>query len=259
METSRVVSWLLDRPLALFGVTLLLLWAATGTGVWFRIRRRPLASDEREEFDLVRTAMLTLLGLLVGFAISMAVSRYDLRKTYEEAEANAIGTEFVRLDLMPEASAARARALLRTYVKERVEFYSNPGPGREPKSDAETARTQAALWSSVLAEAKANPTPVMALAVAGMNDVLNSQGYTLAAWRNRLPIEVWTLLILVAAVCSFLIGFGAERLSPATQAILPLTVALAFVLIADVEGPRNGLVRVHPINLIDAAEAIRDK
>ena len=259
METSRVVSWLLDRPLALFGVTLLLLWAATGTGVWFRIRRRPLASDEREEFDLVRTAMLTLLGLLVGFAISMAVSRYDLRKTYEEAEANAIGTEFARLDLLPPESAAKARTLLRTYANERVAFYSDPRPSREVKNRAETVRIQAALWSSVLTEAKANPTPLMALAVAGMNDVLNSEGYTLSAWRNRLPIEVWTLLVLVAAVCSFLIGFGAEKLSPMTLAILPSTVALAFVLIADVEGPRNGLVRVQPINLIDAAEAIRDQ
>ena len=160
---------------------------------------------------------------------------------------------------MPEGSAAGARALLRTYAKERVEFYSGPGPGREFSRSAETARTQAALWSSVLTEAKASPTPLMALVIAGMNDVLNSQGYTLAAWRNRLPIEVWTLLILVAAVCSFLIGFGAETLSPATQSILPLTVALAFVLIADVEGPRNGLVRVQPVNLIEAAEAIRDK
>jgi hypothetical protein len=88
---------------------------------------------------------------------------------------------------------------------------------------------------------------------------LNSQGYTLSAWRNRLPIEVWTLLILVAAVCSFLIGFGAERLSPGGAGDPAVDRCAAFVLIADVEGPRNGLVRVQPVNLIDAAEAIRDK
>jgi hypothetical protein len=91
-----------------------------------------------------------------------------------------------------------------------------------------------------------------------MSDVINSQGYTLAAWRDRLLIEVWTLLFLVAATCNFLIGFGAERLSPATQAILPMTAALAFILIADVEGPRNGLVQVQPVNLRDAAEAMRE-
>jgi hypothetical protein len=200
--------------------------------------------------------MLTLLGLLVGFAISMAVGRYDQRKVYEEAEANAIGTEYPRLDLLPPESAA-ARALLRTYANDRVAFYSDPD--RLLTNDTETAQTQAALWASILPEATAHPTQITALVVSGMNDVINSQGYTLAAWRDRLPIEVWALLFLVAGTSNFLIGFGAERLSPATQAILPLTAALAFVLIADVEGPRNGLVQVQPVNLRDQAEAMREK
>ncbi len=79
-----------------------------------------------------------------------------------------------------------------------------------------------------------------------MNDVLNAYGYTVAAWRNRLPVEVWLLLIAVGAGCNFLIGFGAEKLSSATHAILPITASLAILLIADVEGPSNGFVRVHP-------------
>jgi hypothetical protein len=249
------VLWLFDHPLELFGATLVLLWGAAQAGVWAGVRR-PLTSKNRAEFDLVRSAMLTLLGLLVAFAISMAVARYDQRKAYEEAEANAIGTEYLRLDHLPQESAAAARALLRTYANERIAFYSDPD--RPLSNDAETARTQAALWASVLPEAKAHPTQITALVVAGMNDVINSQGYALAAWRDRLPMEVWALLILVAAACNLLIGFGADRLSPATQAILPLTAALAFVLIADVEGPRNGLVQVDPINLRDAAEAMRE-
>ena len=81
----------------------------------------------------------------------------------------------------------------------------------------------------------------------------------LAAWRNRLPVEVWMLLILTAAGCNFLVGFGAERLSPATHAIFPVTAALAFLLIADVEGPRNGFVQVEPVNLDDVASAMREK
>jgi len=90
-----------------------------------------------------------------------------------------------------------------------------------------------------------------------MNDVLNSYGYTVAAWRNRLPVEVWLMLVLVAGSCNFLIGFGAERLSSATHAILPLTASLAILLIADVEGPHNGFVRVLPVNMIDAGAAMR--
>ena len=253
------MSWLVDHPLELFAVTLLLLWGAAQAGVLARRHAHRLSSAERAEFDLVRGAMLTLLGLLVAFAISMAVARYDLRKTYEEAEANAIGTEYLRLDLLPPESAVAARAHLRTYGAERIEYYLDHDPDRERRTDPETARTQAALWAAVLPEARVNPTQITALVVAGMNDVINSQGYTLAAWRDRLPIEVWTLLVLVAIVCNFLIGFGAERLSWATQTILPLTVALAFVLIADVEGPRSGLVQVQPVNIRDAAEAMREK
>jgi len=249
--------WLVDHPLAFFATTFIVLSASAQVGVWARIHGHRLTAAERSEFDLVRNAMFTLLGLLIGFAISMAVSRYDLRKSDEEAEANAIGTEYLRLDLLPPESAKAARALLRTYADQRMTFYLDLDPERQARNDAETARTQTALWAAIAPDAKAAPTPTAALVAAGMNDVLNSQGYTLAAWRNRLPVEVWMLIMLVAAACNFLIGYGAEKLSPATRNVLPLTAALAILLIADVEGPRNGLVRVEAVNLKDAAAAMR--
>jgi hypothetical protein len=69
-----------------------------------------LEEDIREDFGVIQTATLTLLGLIIGFTFSMAVGRYEQRKNYEEAEANAIGTEYVRADLLPGADAARVRA-----------------------------------------------------------------------------------------------------------------------------------------------------
>ena len=251
--------WLVDRPLLFFVVTLTLFLGCTRIGVLARLHGHKLTPAERAEFDLVRNAMFTLLGLLIGFAIAMAVSRYDLRKSLEESEANAIGTEYLRLDLMPADSASGARALLRTYVDERIAFYALMNPDELAKNGADTANTMNALWAAIAPATKASQTAVTALVAAGMNDVLNSYGYTVAAWRNRLPPEVWMLLILVAASCNFLIGFGAERLSAATHAILPLTASLAILLIADVEGPHNGFVRVHPVNLIDAAASIRER
>jgi len=248
--------WLVDHPLIFFATTVVVLWGSTEVGVLVRIHGPKLSSAERAEFDLVRNAMFTLFGLMVGFAISMAVTRYDLRKHYEEEEANAIGTEYLRLDFLPPEAAAAARALLRTYAGERIVFYNAPDPERQRANLAETAATQKALWNAVTPESGARPTPVAALVASGMNDVLNSQGYTLATWRNRLPVEVWILLVVVAAACNLLIGFGAGRLSPATHGVLPLTAALAFFLISDVEGPDNGLVRVHATNLEDAARAM---
>lgn len=248
--------WLVDHPILFFVLALGLLWSAAEVGVLARFRVHKLTSAERAEFDLVRGAMFTLFGLMVGFAITMAVTRYDIRVTDEEAEANAIGTEYLRLDFLTPEGGAAARSLLKTYARERVVFYTDPDPERRRANDVETAATQNALWSAIAPEVGARPTQVAALVASGMNDVLNSQGYTLAAWRNRLPVEVWMLLIVVAAVCNFLIGFGAERLSPATHAVLPLTAALAFLLIADVEGPHNGLVQVHAPNLEDVARTL---
>ncbi len=251
--------WLVDHPLLFFAATLTLFLGSTRIGVAARLHGHKLTPAERAEFDLVRNAMFTLLGLLIGFAIAMAVTRYDLRKSLEESEANAIGTEYLRLDLMPADPASAARALMRTYVDERIAFYALIHPADMAQNAAGTAETMNALWAAIAPSTRAAPTAVSALVAAGMNDVLNSYGYTVAAWRNRLPPEVWMLLILIAASCNFLIGFGAERLSAATHAILPLTASLAILMIADVEGPHNGFVRVHPVNLIDAAASIRER
>ena len=251
--------WLVDRPLLFFTATLILFIVSTTAGVLARLHGHKLTSAERAEFDLVRNAMMTLFGLLIGFAIAMAVSRYDLRKSMEESEANAIGTEYLRLDLIPAEAASRARALMRTYVDQRIAYYAILDPDELAKNAADTAGAMKALWAAIAPEAKASQTAVTALVAKGMNDVLDSYGYTVAAWRNRLPVEVWMLIIVVAACCNFLIGFGAERLASATHAILPLTASLAILLIADVEGPQAGFVRVHPVNLIDAAASIRER
>src|SRR4029078_12055312 len=83
-----------------------------------------LADDTQTDFSIVEGATLTLLGLIIGFSFSMAVSRYDQRKAYEEEEANAIGTEFSRVDLLPAADGAKVRALLIRYADQRTLFYT---------------------------------------------------------------------------------------------------------------------------------------
>ena len=97
------------------------------TGDLVRKSVRPLTEEaEREDFSTVLTAALTLLTLILAFSFSMAITRYDQRKNYEEAEANAIGTEYVRTDLLLAADAAKVRELLRQYLDQRVLFYTNP-------------------------------------------------------------------------------------------------------------------------------------
>ena len=105
----------------------------------------------------------------------MAVNRYDQRKNYEEAEANAIGAEYARAGLLPAADdATRVRDLLRSYVDQRVLFHTTQDARRLEQINARTAELQTDLWSAVQARAAAQPTPTLALTVSGMNDVLNS-------------------------------------------------------------------------------------
>ena len=93
-------------------LSLLVLWLSVQVGAFIR-KRRPLPEDERDDFALVVNASLTLLALIIGFTFSMAVSRYVQRKNYEEEEANAIGTEYVRAELLPPSDGARVQELLK--------------------------------------------------------------------------------------------------------------------------------------------------
>ena len=160
-------------------------------GVWCAKRRRLVEGEAREDFGVIQAATLTLLALIIGFTFSMALNRYDQRKNYEEEEANAIGTEYARAGLLPAADAAKVRALLLAYLDQRIAFYDTRDGQELSRINARTAKLQAELWSAVQVPASAQPNAVVALAVEGINDVLNSQGYTQAAWRNRIPAAGW--------------------------------------------------------------------
>ena len=248
---------MLVRPMVFFLPTILCLWLATQLGVYLR-RRRPLKDNERDDFGVIQAATLTLLALIIGFSFSMAISRYDLRKTYEEAEANAIGTEWVRAGLLPAPDAAKVRSQLRRYTDLRIAFYRTRDEQELQQINNDTSNLQNEMWAAVQTPALSQPTPVMALAVSGMNDVLNSQGYTQAAWWNRIPTSAWGLLIITAICCHVLVGYGArgEKMSASLLIVLPLVISISFLLIADIDAPRRGLIRVKPQNLVALADSL---
>jgi hypothetical protein len=92
----------------------------------------------------------------------------------------------------------------------------------------------------------------------GMNDVLNSRGYTQAAWLNRIPNAAWGLMAAIAIFCNLLIGYGARRGGAKTMLllVLPIVIAISFTLIADIDSPRGGVVRVNAENLTSLARSL---
>jgi hypothetical protein len=246
-------------PSFVFVLSLLVLWLAARTGALFFRNLRQLEESDREDFKLIQGATLTLLALLLGFSFSMAITRYDQRKNYEEAEANAIGTEYLRADLLPVDEAAKVRELLKDYLDERILFYRTRDAGELRAINERTANLQTALWAAVLAPPAIDATRLTALAVAGMNDAINSQGYTQAAWRNRIPLEEWALLLTIAVCANVLVGYGARRAEASAYifALLPVIISIALFMIADIDSPRGGLIHVRPQNLESLAQSLQ--
>jgi len=247
---------LLSHPLTVFAIIIVMQWLGAFIGDFFGRRARVKGAVAPQDYTTVLAATLTLLALIIGFTFSMAISRYDLRKNYEEAEANAIGTEYVRADLLPAASAATARELLRKYLEQRVLFYEARDDGELGPIDAATTKLQRALWSAVVQPADMQPTAPMALVVSGMNDVLNSQGYTQAAWWNRIPRAAWELMGLIAFFANLLLGYSEQHRSRGVLLVLPVVVSCSFALIADIDSPRGGVIRVLPQNLIALSQSL---
>ena len=250
----------LNSPLLVLALSLVALWLSEAIGASFR-KRRNLQESERDGFTLVAGATLTLLGLIIGFAFSMAISGYDQRQSYEEAEANAIATEYNRSDLLSAGDAARVRALLGNYLDQRVLFYETLDDGELRKIDATTTQLKTDLWSAVQAPAAAQPTPVVALAVSGMNDVLNSKGNAEAVWWNRIPGPAWGLMAAIAICSNLLIGYGLRNAEGKASLllVLPIVVSISFFLISEIDSPRGGLIHVHPQNLTILSRSVHGR
>jgi hypothetical protein len=243
---------LLNYPLAVFAVSFL----AFAFSVWFGhavlSRYRTKDTETSTDLGIIQTATLTLLALIIGFTFSMAIDRHDQREIFEEGEANAIGTEFLRADVLPQKASAATKDLLMQYVDQRILFYSKQTPEKIREIRIKTDQLQTALWNEILPSVKTQATPAMALVASGMNDVLNSQGYVQAAWWNRIPLTAWALMAAIAICANLLVGFGARNFEKniGLFMIFPFVISVSFFLIADIDSPRGGVIRIEARNLV---------
>ena len=249
------MDYVLDYPVLVLVGSLLLQWSGAVFGHSVSVRTATAHPPDQRKFGTIISATLTLLALLIGFSLNMAVNRYDQRKLYEEAESNAIGTEFRRVSLM--SNPAPAHELLIQYTDLRIQFYRAHFKHRVRQISADTEALQEKLWSSVAPSVLSDRPPVAALVLSGMTDMINAEGETQAAWRNHVPVGAWLLLAFVATAASILLGYGEEHDNRSKLLILPLIVSAAFFLISDVDSPRNGLIRMRPTNLIALEQVMK--
>jgi hypothetical protein len=149
---------------------------------------------------------------------------------------------------MPDSAAANARSALKRYLDLRIQYYVTTDPGELARISAERAKLEADLWAAMRSQSEASPTAITMLVAWGLNDVFNSTDATAAAWLDRIPPPAWSLLVLIALGANVTLGFGLKRFN-ALLLVVPLAASVSFFLIADIDSPRGGVVRVAPENL----------
>ena len=250
-------SLLYHEPLLVITLVLLaLLTLADEAGYRLGAReRRPPSDAVRAQVGTIQGALLALFALILGFTFSMAVARYDLRKQAVVREANAIGTAFLRVGLLPAGDRERATDLFRRYVNVRVNATtrSTTDTPEQLKLEAEAGRLQTSLWDLATAAAEADARSVPAgLFVQGLNDMIDSMGEQDAARYNTVPETVILLLFGFAVLAIGVVGFGnglvGSRSLGATGVLVTLIV-MVIILIMDLDRPGRGLIRVSQVSL----------
>jgi hypothetical protein len=239
----------LNHPFLVLVVLIVVFWFAAWIGAWFRANHQDPDEESRHDFLFVVGGTLTLLGLLIGFTFSMAVSRYDQRKNYEAQEANAIGAEYTRADLLSAADASKVRSLLNGYLDQRILAYNAATEEQFRRYDVRTAQLQSELWSTISQASTGQPSPTRVFILEGMDAVLTAQGYARAAWQNRIPVAAWILLVAISLFCNLLVGCGVRGGGVLRLYILPVALSISLFLIVDIDSPYRGFIHVPPENL----------
>jgi len=251
----------LNEFLLLIGIFALQL---VGSEVGYRLGRRVRsASDEpvRSQVGVMEASILGLLALLLGFAFSMAASRFDARRQQILDEANAIGTTHLRTQFLPEPHRTRAAESLRRYVDARIEFYdAGTDPARLQAACDRAEELHAQLWSAAAAVGEQDPRAVTTgLFIQSLNDVIDFHAKRVAALENRVPVGIFLMLYFVAATAisyaGYAAGLGGRRMSfPIfTAAFL---ISGVIVLIVDLHRPREGFIRVGQKSMLDLRDSL---
>jgi hypothetical protein len=202
-------------------------------------------------FSASEGAVFALLGLLLAFTFSGAASRFEDRRHLVTTEANAIGTAYLRIDLLPEDAQGEMRNHFRRYVDSRLETYQNVADrGGTAASLAEDEALQREIWASAVAASlrPGVPTQAAMLMLPALNEMIDITTTRVMATRNHPPPVIFGLLVVLSLVGALLVGYGSSvnrgRTWLHTVAFAAI-LALTIYVIVDLEFPRLGLIRIN--------------
>jgi hypothetical protein len=214
------------------------------------MRRAPNPADASNVgLGAIEGSAFALLGLLIAFTFSGASSRFDGRRQLIVTEANAIGTAYLRLDLLPTASRDKLRDEFKRYVDARLEAYALAS-SEEAISTAisRAVGLQSEIWTDAVVackEAGAHETSMLLL--PALNDMIDVTTTRAVARTVHQPILILIVIALLACTCGLLAGYDMASRKSARwihKLCFAGMVAITMYVILDLEYPRSGLIRI---------------
>lgn len=208
----------------------------------FKIEHLP---PRKEQMGTIRDGLFILVSLLLGFTLTMAVSRFGERRSLLVEEAVSIGTTYLRATTLPQPYRDHSRQLLREYVDTRLELGNVVADSSRYNDVLQRAKhLQENLWLDAVTVAQNDRSAITAVYVNSLNETIDLHEKRVAAFENRIPPPVWLMIISVSLIAVFTRGSTLTSRFWLTLILLPITIALVVALIADLDTPSRGLIRL---------------
>jgi hypothetical protein len=209
---------------------------------YFKIEDLP---QRKEQMATIRDGLLILVSLLLGFTLTMAVSRYVERRSLLVEEAVSIGTTYLRTATLPQPYRDHSKQLLREYVDTRLDLgIVGAAASRDNEALHRANQLQESLWLDATAVAQNDRSAITAIYINSLNETIDLHEKRIAAFENRVPQPVWLLIISVSLIAVFTRGSTLTTRFWLTLILLPITIALVVALIADLDAPSHGLIQL---------------
>ena len=212
-----------------------------------RRRQTKISGETRSQISTVEAALLGVLGLLLGFTIAMSVSRFEQRQQDVLEEANAIGTAYLRTQILPGDQGNNIRQALHEYLNVRVQFgRAGTDAKRIDALRSEGARLQKQFWEEAAAYAQKEPLR-SSLLTQSLNQVIDLEAARWKGFNDHVPASVVYADAMVGLLAAMLVGYTyglSGRRNLVSMCTLALAITIVLSVIIDLDRPRSGFIHV---------------